>query len=63
MNEDVAYAQYRLDRSPIHLKNTINGMWTRVGIGIYKKYNGVYYITQEFSAQDLTKTPLTTAKV
>lgn len=59
VNENLEYAQYRLDRSPEHLINTVNPQWTRVGLGIYKKYNGVYYITQEFSCEDLARSPFT----
>ena len=32
-----------------------------MGLGIYKKYNGVIYITQEFSCPDLSQKPMTPA--
>ena len=38
-----------LDRSPAHLITTTKARWARVGIGISKDFNDVYYITQEFS--------------
>lgn len=61
VNDDLEYGRYRLDRSPNHLKNTINGIWTRVGVGIYKKYNGMYYFTEEYSCEDISKKPITPA--
>ena len=59
VNDDLEYGRYRLDRSPIHLKNTINSLWTCVGIGIYQKYNGYYYFTEEYSCQDKSKALIT----
>lgn len=46
VNVDLEYAQYRLARSPVHLKNIINPGWKRVGLGIAKGPNFLYYITQ-----------------
>lgn len=46
VNRDIEYAQYRLARSPIHLKNIINPNWKVVGIGIQVGSNQLNYITQ-----------------
>ena len=33
-----------LERSAIHLENTVSPMWTRVGIGISRNAKGEYYV-------------------
>lgn len=48
-----------LQRSPAHLKNTVNPAWSRVGLGIVQNSEGYYYLTQEFSYRDMEKHPLT----
>jgi len=52
-------AELMLERSPAHLKNTVNPAWTRVGLGIAQNRDGYYYLTQVFSYRDMEKYPLT----
>ncbi len=49
-------------RSPIHRKNILNPVWTRVGIGIVKSSDGTLKITQEFSGDPLAEDSLITLK-
>lgn len=59
MNNNLTQAQLMLQRSPAHLQNMVNPIWTRVGLGIAQNANKFYYLTQEFSSRDLTLYPLT----
>ena len=46
VNSNLTQAQLNLQRSPIHLRNIVNPLWTRVGLGIVQNSNQVYYLTQ-----------------
>jgi len=46
MNMNLTEAQLTLQRSPGHLRNMINPLWTRVGLGIVQNMNNAYYLTQ-----------------
>lgn len=48
--------QYRLNRSPLHLRNTINKAWTRVGIAFMRNDDGDYYAVEEFSTEEIILT-------
>lgn len=54
---NVVYGHNGLMRSAIHRVNILDPDWTRVGIGITKKNDGLYIIVEEFStaAPDLNK--------
>ena len=45
-------AHLSLERSPAHLKNSVNSAWTKVGFGI-KKNNGLFVVTVLFSSRNI----------
>jgi hypothetical protein len=48
--------QYKLNRSPLHLRNTVNKLWVRVGISLMRNTDGEYYMVQEYSAEEVLLT-------
>ncbi len=46
VNNNLTNAQLMLQRSPIHLRNMVSPLWTRVGLGIVQNPNQMYYLTQ-----------------
>jgi hypothetical protein len=63
MNNNLTQAQLMLQRSPAHLQNMVNPLWTRVGLGIAQNSNQFYYLTEELSSRDMTLYPLTNTEI
>lgn len=63
VDESIEAGQSKLDRSPAHLRTTINLNWESVGIGISLDKNGDFYITQDFSTRDLQTNPLSEEEI
>ena len=63
VDASIEAAQSKLDRSPAHLRTTINLNWESVGIGISLDKNGAFYITQAFSTRDLETNPLSKEEI
>lgn len=47
-----------MKNSPGHFKNTVNPVYTKVGIGIVLSSNRQYYLTLMFSVRNLKDKPL-----
>lgn len=57
-NPNITDAHYRLCRSNIHLRNTVQPFWTRVGLGFAINSRGIFAVVQEYSTRDFALDPL-----
>ena len=62
-NPNITDSNYRLARSPIHYRNMLNPLWTRVGVGVYLDSKGSFRVVQEFSTRDFAKAPPNQAEI
>ena len=46
-----------LNRSAVHLLNTLDSRWSRVGIGLSRSKDGLLYVDEEFSTRSFIANP------
>jgi len=56
-------AHLSLERSAAHLENSLEGMWTRVGIGLKQDKSGIWIIVLVFGSRDLKMQPLSSLEI
>lgn len=63
VNQNLTSSQLTIERSPSKLRRMVDPNWVRVGIGVVRKSDGFYYLTQLFASRDLRLSPLNDAEV
>ena len=58
LNTNLTNAHLSLERSPSHLRNSVDVDWTIVGFGIGRNRNGLVLVTVLFSTRNIQNDPL-----